>query len=294
MTAAQRELLDKLRDNAERRAAAERAELALLRAARTAGLSWAQIATALELRTRQAAEQRFRRLSSRTSQDPAPEHSAWPTATPGPARSSTTHRRIVDAAGRVLAEKGYTSTRMSDIAAEAGLRAGSLYHYFGSKDDLVAEVLRYGVQVVHGQVRALLDSLPPDAPPSVRLDAAMAAHLRALLDLNAVARAHPHVFSQAPRAIRDQVRPYRRAYGALWARITRQAQEAGVLRDDIDGFVVRLFLVNSLEVMPLWAERSHLSTATLSQLVRRLLLEGAGKPGHTEPTEIRGKAVSGA
>ncbi|MDQ4117123.1 MAG: hypothetical protein M3235_09180, partial [Actinomycetota bacterium] len=65
-----------------------------------------------------------------------------------------------------------------------------------------------------------------------------------------------------------------RAYGNLWARVVRQARDAGVLRSDIDEFVLRLFLVNSLEAVNQWSTRSHLPYRELSRVVRRMLMEG--------------------
>jgi len=56
----------------------------------------------------------------------------------------TTDRRaqLVETAAEVFAQKGVGNTTMRDIADEAGILAGSLYHHFRSKDDLLEEVLR--------------------------------------------------------------------------------------------------------------------------------------------------------
>ena len=46
-------------------------------------------------------------------------------------------RQILDAAVRVFARQGFHSTRVSDIADEAGVAYGLVYHYFGSKDEVL-------------------------------------------------------------------------------------------------------------------------------------------------------------
>jgi len=46
-------------------------------------------------------------------------------------------RQILDAAVRVFAQKGFTQCRVSDIAEEAGVAYGLVYHYFGSKDEVL-------------------------------------------------------------------------------------------------------------------------------------------------------------
>ena len=43
---------------------------------------------------------------------------------------------IFDAACRVIRDKGFHQARMADIAREAGISYGLVYHYFGSKAEL--------------------------------------------------------------------------------------------------------------------------------------------------------------
>ncbi|MCX5852874.1 MAG: TetR/AcrR family transcriptional regulator [Deltaproteobacteria bacterium] len=49
---------------------------------------------------------------------------------------------ILDAAIRVFAEKGYSSSRTLDISKEAGVAYGSLYSYFSSKDEILLSIFR--------------------------------------------------------------------------------------------------------------------------------------------------------
>ena len=49
-------------------------------------------------------------------------------------------RQILDAAVRVFARQGFHSTRVSDIADEAGVAYGLVYHYFKSKDEVLNEL----------------------------------------------------------------------------------------------------------------------------------------------------------
>jgi TetR/AcrR family fatty acid metabolism transcriptional regulator len=46
-------------------------------------------------------------------------------------------RQILDAAVRVFGQKGFTQCRVSDIAEEAGVAYGLVYHYFASKDEVL-------------------------------------------------------------------------------------------------------------------------------------------------------------
>src|SRR5713101_4300571 len=51
-------------------------------------------------------------------------------------------QQIVDAAVRVLARQGYFISRVSDIAREAGIAAGTIYLYFKTKEDILITVFR--------------------------------------------------------------------------------------------------------------------------------------------------------
>src|SRR5687768_14860013 len=56
-------------------------------------------------------------------------------------------RQILDAAIRVFARQGYNACRVSDIADEAGVAYGLVYHYFKSKDEVLDTLFleRWGV-----------------------------------------------------------------------------------------------------------------------------------------------------
>jgi len=49
-------------------------------------------------------------------------------------------RAILDAAIRVFARQGFHSSRVSDVASEAGVAYGLVYHYFDSKDQMLNEL----------------------------------------------------------------------------------------------------------------------------------------------------------
>src|SRR5262245_6506173 len=51
-------------------------------------------------------------------------------------------QQIIDAAIRVFARKGYFNSRVSDIAREAGIAAGTIYLYFDTKEDILITLFR--------------------------------------------------------------------------------------------------------------------------------------------------------
>lgn len=305
VTGDRRAVLDQLRQIPHRQAALDRAEHTLLTAARRSGASWSEVAAVLGLGSRQAAEQRFRRLRERLFVDdgaagaPAagqgaaePDHAHGvttrlpigpdPHEPDGDGRSTPAvdepHRRLVLSTAELLEERGYAATRVSDIVGRAEVSPGSLYHRFTSKEELMEHVLRFAVIAAHQRVARDVAAVPTDGGPAARLAAAMEGHLRVNVELGVISRAHAHAYGHAPRELKDRLRPLRRRYGALWSELIGAAADDGMLRPDIDRYLLRLFVVQSIEAASEWAWRAHRSTGELAATITRLILEGAGAP----------------
>ncbi len=75
------------------------------------------------------------------------------------------HRRIVTAARRLFARKGYGPTAMEHVATAAGLAVGTLYNYFPSKSDLLAAIIRRETEQMLERGRRVLAG-PLDDPIS--------------------------------------------------------------------------------------------------------------------------------
>ena len=58
-------------------------------------------------------------------------------------------KKIIAAGREVMSKKGYHATTMEDIATYVGVSKGALYLYFGSKDELVVEIVKALPEQVH-------------------------------------------------------------------------------------------------------------------------------------------------
>lgn len=125
------------------------------------------------------------------------------------ARQDTRRRAILRAAVEVFARKGYHGCRMSDVAREAGVAYGLVYHYFRSKDALLETVFRAGWS---GFVERLRSAAAPDQP----LDQAVRGMARVVFD----------AWRQDPRAVRVLILEIARSPGG---RINRQGAFAEVI-----------------------------------------------------------------
>src|SRR5688572_9201006 len=62
---------------------------------------------------------------------------------PRPSIAGERRPQILRAATRVIAQRGFAATRLSDVAHEAGLSVGTLQHYFGSREAVLAAAFRH-------------------------------------------------------------------------------------------------------------------------------------------------------
>ncbi|MBA0050317.1 TetR/AcrR family transcriptional regulator [Streptomyces sp. AJS327] len=66
----------------------------------------------------------------------------------------TTRNRLFAAAVTLIAEQGFSSTTVEQIAERAGVAKGTVYYNFAGKDELFEELLRHGVRVLTSQLDA--------------------------------------------------------------------------------------------------------------------------------------------
>ncbi|APU30051.1 TetR/AcrR family transcriptional regulator [Pseudomonas sp. MDMC216] len=74
-------------------------------------------------------------------------------------RKSETRKRILAAAGRVLAERGPGDPAVAEVMAEAGLTVGGFYAHFASKDALMLEAFRQLLRVRRDRLAQVDQSL---------------------------------------------------------------------------------------------------------------------------------------
>src|SRR5438309_9959469 len=92
-------------------------------------------------------------------------------------RSMSTRRsELAREAARLFAEKGYHGTSIGDLAAALGLQKGSLYSHIESKQDLLYEIVRDGVDAF----TAALDAIPEQLPAVEQIRLALRRQLRAV------------------------------------------------------------------------------------------------------------------
>ena len=208
-------------------------------------------------------------------------------------KSARTRRRILDAGAAALRRDGYAAVTLKEIAALAGLQAGSLYYHFGSKEEIVENILELGVDGVARATREAVEALGPGADRVARLRAAVAGHLRYVLSESDYAVANIRILSQVPRELRERHLVRQRRYGAYWRTLFEDAANAGALRADLDRSVVRMLTLGALNWSVEWYDaRGKESPAKIAAHLSTMILEGLVRSSAPRRREPRRKRVA--
>ena len=189
-------------------------------------------------------------------------------------KSERTRKRILDAAAAVFSEQGY-GARLVDIAARADMKAGSLYYHFDSREDLVDEVLRLGIEGSWDRVAAAVGRLPSSARPIDRVATAIRAHTLSIVGRSAYASAQARIVGQLPPELARRHRKDMRAYGEYWQDLFASAQAAGQIDGDVDLFVARMLALGAMNWTSEWfVAGTGMSADDLADQTVRMFLHG--------------------
>jgi AcrR family transcriptional regulator len=189
-------------------------------------------------------------------------------------KSDLTRQRIIDAAAKIFAQKGYSGARLADIAEEAQARAGGIYYYFSSREELVEEVLARATRYTIHAVNKRIDELPTEAPVIEKIRAAIRGQISAIQAEEGYATAYIKIYSQVPDAIRDKHRRVLREFFDIWRRLISAGKANGELRDDIDPAVMRLVIIGSIQWSVEWANAGTSSPEKLADQISDMFLGG--------------------
>jgi TetR/AcrR family transcriptional regulator, fatty acid metabolism regulator protein len=150
--------------------------------------------------------------------------------------------RILEAAVRVFARSGYHTSRVGDIAEEAGVAHGLLYHYFPSKDEVLATIFRENWRLLVDRIAGVEES---DAPADEQLRAVAKILLRTWRNDPDLVRVMVREVARGPGLL-DQVDEVRAAFVSI-QRIVERGQSEGAFRGDLDPRLVSWIFYGALE-----------------------------------------------
>jgi TetR/AcrR family fatty acid metabolism transcriptional regulator len=195
-----------------------------------------------------------------------------------PVSASDKRERILRAAIRVFARKGFYATRVSEIAKAAGVADGTIYLYFKNKDDVL-------ISIFEDRIGKLIEVLRAETSKQGTVEDRIRTIIELQLGLIEGSRDLAEVVTvnlrQSSRLLKQYAAPSFTAYLDVIAGVIAEGQREGALRDDVSPRTIARSLWGALDgILVTWAlgdakpealqkAGSQLATVFLEGLKRR-------------------------
>lgn len=185
--------------------------------------------------------------------------------------TETTYQLIVRVARQLFYERGVDGTSMQDIASGTELHKSSLYHHFPSKDDLIEEVCRENlVRLEEGLDIAVRSSGDPVERLTTAFTLAAGLALEDIPGTNIILSQRTATPSGARLVAR------RRQYETRFATLVKDAQDAGLIRRDVDPALLTRILLGMINWVVVWyrPDRSQFGMNQVREALQAILHGG--------------------
>ncbi len=195
-------------------------------------------------------------------------------------KSANKHSKIIRAATKVFAKKGFFNARISDIAKEAKVADGTIYLYFNNKFDILLSIFEQEIGSLIEQVNVLLAK---EDDPQKMLEIFITKHLFEMKKNRNLAEVIQIELRQTNKVIRDYRDNKFSEYVNIISTIIKKGQQENIYRKDILPGIAKRAIFGALdEITRLWNSNrdthSHYSVEEMAQQVTEIFLIGILSP----------------
>jgi len=178
----------------------------------------------------------------------------------------------IRAAATVFADKGFHGASTRDIADQLGIKQGSLYYYFDSKEEALEEVCLYGIRDYAEHMTSIANS---EQDFAARLLAVITNHLTSYREKNEALKVHNDERLYLPPARRNRLKQLGSQYRRQLEAIIDEGKDCGALRADIDSHFVAQSIIGVCNALgELIVRDSQINIFDVVQKTNDLLLNG--------------------
>ena len=183
-------------------------------------------------------------------------------------KSLDKHEKIIRAATKVFAKKGFFNARISDIAKEAKVADGTIYLYFNNKFDILISVFEEEIGRLIEQVRRLLSK---ESDPKKMLEIFIGKHLREMKKNRNLAEVIQVELRQSNKLIKDYRNNKFSEYINILAEIITLGQQKNIFRQDIIPGIAKSIIFGSLdETARIWSPSTHTQKYSIEEVTRQV------------------------
>jgi TetR/AcrR family fatty acid metabolism transcriptional regulator len=194
--------------------------------------------------------------------------------TMGKKKNSEKYYRIIQAATKIFARKGFYQSKISEIAREAQVADGTIYIYFENKDDIL-------ISLFEEQMRVVLDNMvrqiSREDDPAKKLEKFALTHLELIEQNQNMAEIIQVEVRQSSKFMKEYKNEKFAEYLDLIRDIIRQGQEEGVFKKEvIPGIAERAFFGALDEMSRFWvlSSRKQYDIRTAAKQISEYFLNG--------------------
>jgi AcrR family transcriptional regulator len=189
-------------------------------------------------------------------------------------------------AALLFQERGYDATSMQDIADAVGILKGSLYHYIGTKEDLLYEIVREQ----QSSVIAIADEIAVlDLTPLEKIKEFMRRQIEHNVTHLTTTSVYQHDFQSLRGERRERIIKERDRYEQFVREQLAEGQRQGLIRADLDPKLAGIAMLSTMNYIYLWYRPSGpKSSAEIAEAFIDLVLHGIEAP--TAPSDGKRRA----
>lgn len=155
---------------------------------------------------------------------------------------------LVRVSARLFRERGFDGTTIRDIADAVGMRSGSPFYHFKSKQEILAAVMEEGLVAGLPAAEAIAGGA---LPPRAKFRAMVRAHLETVLgDGHDFIPVLLYDWRALSPELQAGVQALKERYDRLWDQVLVELKQAGLIRSD--STVARFLLLGALNFCVLW------------------------------------------
>jgi TetR/AcrR family fatty acid metabolism transcriptional regulator len=189
-------------------------------------------------------------------------------------KAENKHSKIISAATKVFAKKGFFTARISDIAKEAKVADGTIYLYFNNKYDILLSVFEEEVGKIVEKTDKLLSN---EDDPKKMLEIYTIQHLMAMKKNKNLAEVIQIELRQTNKVIKDYRNTKFSQYVGIIANIIKKGQKTGIYKSDIKPDIAKRVYFGALdEVSRVWnaSLETHYTVEEIADQVLSMFLAG--------------------
>ena len=178
---------------------------------------------------------------------------------------------ILESAAQVFCKKGYNGASMADIAEVVGLQKATLYHHFGSKQEILSELLDRAMTIVSENMVLVLRM---DEPPDRKLRLAMQTYLKVLCEQPELSSVLLLEYRSLEKGFYKRHIQKRDDFEEMWRVLVQEGVSSGVFETQSVSMTVRAVLGVLNWTITWYRPEGNLSGEEIADHFSELFLEG--------------------